>query len=211
MVTDLGSSLQSGVSVIAWLDDALVADELPGPVLERSAPARRAAAERLSAARDDSQLSSLRLRESLLYHLNGEVEQAYLAAHDSWVAIDRCGPPHVQALVLTQLAACSEARGDTRGALRAVRRAEALLVSTTREDTPQVLAVRAQLVALLEQGGQESGPAIRRRDRSCRLLAHLSRGERAARRFERMRRSLIESCHPPHWALLYGKRWRNLA
>ncbi|MAG58742.1 MAG: hypothetical protein CMJ83_20830 [Planctomycetes bacterium] len=195
LVAELDRAIQTGPEDLsAWLD---ATDE-----------AREDAACHLLREGDRDGYFDLRLRESVALQIAGRPEQAFGAAHEVWVGVDGRAPYTACALVLTQLAACARDRGDIRAALRAARRAEALIVADSGDDLPQVLAIRAWLLRILESRGSDITAV---RDRLNRTLAGLTRAAKdpaAQARLDRMRRSFIESTDPPHWAFVHFRRWK---
>jgi hypothetical protein len=157
-----------------------------------------------------STLASLRLKESLVCEALGLTQQAFAAAHEAWVLVADRVSPAMQALMLSQLARCYELRGDLRAAVRAARRAEALIVAECGEDLPQTLAVRAQLVHLLERTGRPTGTAILRRDRSLELLRRSVRNPDQRDRFLAFLEEFSERPDPAPWSWLYQDRWRHV-
>ncbi len=173
--------------------------------MESSGSARALAARAFFLQRSIDDLAALKLMESVAHLLLQHDEMAFTAAHDAWTTVAGRSTGHLQALVLTQLAATAAKHGDERGAVRACRRAEALIVAEAGEDTPQALAVRAQLVALLTARGDDTGAAEQRRKRSLELM-HQSQSATPAR-LQRYATTFV-GAQPPSWALCYCLRWR---
>ena len=149
-------------------------------------------------------------RESVSLLLESMPEQALSAAHEAWHLAGGRLREETQALVLTQIAACHRSRGDLRGALRAVRRAEALLVAKCGESPAQVLAVRAQLVSLLRAAGRDDASARRRLVRTYSILGKRVHDLAAAGRYRQLREVFLELDCPPTWAETLHLRWRNV-
>jgi hypothetical protein len=187
---------------VRWeLENALNGNEHDlGAWMDATGPQRHMAATHLKGVGDLDGYFELRLWESVAELEAGRVERAFAAAREVWVAVDGRVPSPAQALVLSQLAACSKARGDFRGAIRAARRAEALLVAGTGDATPAVLAVRAWLWRCLEAHGQNTDGVRARLDRTVAAMQDsMSDG---------MRGTFLENDAPPHWALVHLLRWR---
>ncbi len=173
--------------------------------MDESVRERAMAAHALFFARSLDELATLKLMESVAWSQIEHHEQAFTAAHEAFSAVTERASQHLQALVLTQCAATAEKRGDLRAAIRAARRAEALIVAEVGEDTPQTLVVRAHLVALLQKYGEDASAAELRRQRTLQRLSaqpHLS-----SQRFERYA-STFSGSRSPHWALCFCLRWR---
>jgi len=183
------------------LESALIGKEHDlGAWLDATGGHRHVAAARLKGVGDLDGYLELRLWESAAELEAGRVERAFAAAREVWVAIDGRVPYPAQALVLSQLAACSKGRGDFRGAIRAARRAEALLVAGAGDATPSVLAVRAWLWRCLEEYGQHAESVRLRLDRTVTAMQDAMSDD--------MRWTFLESETPPHWALVHLLRWR---
>ena len=197
--------------LLAELDEALQRPtaELTA-VLSRTEIRRERAAHELRSGGRPDLLASLRMRESALCLLAERPEEAFQHAHEAFRLIGSRARPQVRALLLTQVAACHRARGDLRGALRAARTSEALLVSSSGEGLPQVVAVRAQLVQLLELAGQDVTAARRRLLRSYAALADQPLSPEADARYRLLGAVFVSGADPPHWALAWLCRWRNL-
>ena len=193
------------------LDSAL---QRPGVVLalvlSQSEARRERAADALRSSGRPDLLASLRMREAALCLLAERPEEAFQHAHEAFRLIGSRARPQVRALLLTQVAACHRARGDLRGALRAARTAEALLVSSSGEALTQVVAVRAQLVRLLRLAGQDVTGARRRLVQSYAALGEQVRGPGAEVRYRLIGDVFVSGDDPPHWALAWLCRWRNL-
>jgi hypothetical protein len=173
--------------------------------MDTSVRERGLAAHAFFFARSLDELATLKLMESVAWSQLEHHEQAFTAAHEAFSAVTDRASGHLQALVLTQCAATAAAHGDLRAAIRAARRAEALIVAEVGEDTPQTLVVRAQLIALLCRYGEDAAAVQQRRQRTLDLLAaqpHLSR-----ERFERYA-TTFDGLRPPSWALCFCLRWR---
>ncbi|MSR75319.1 MAG: hypothetical protein EXS14_07610 [Planctomycetes bacterium] len=173
--------------------------------MESSGGERALAARAFFLTRAIDDLAALKLMESVAHLLLDCHEKAFTAAHDAWTTVAGRSNGHLQALVLTQLAATAARRGDGRGAVRAVRRAEALIVAEAGEDTPQALAVRAQLVALQAARGEDITAAETRRQRSFDLMQQTMAAQPA--RVQRYA-DTFSGNQPPSWALCYCLRWR---
>lgn len=179
-----------------------------GAWLDATDGSRRAAAGRLrDQGRVDSYLE-LRLWESVAQLEAGRAERAFRTIREVWVAVEGRVPYSARALILTQLAACSKARGDLRGSIRAARRAEAFLVAEAGDSVPSVLAVRAWLLHCLEERGAGAGPVRGRLEQTLSGLAHSMATPDRQARLDRMRLVFLESGPPPHWALVHLLRWR---
>lgn len=187
---------------IRWeLEHALNGNEHDlGAWIDATGAQRHVAAMRLKGVGDLDGYLELRLWESAVELEAGRVERAFAAVREVWVAVDGRVPYPAQALVLSQLAACSRARGDFRGAIRTARRAEALLVAGAGDAAPAVLAVRAWLWRCLEAHGQNTDGVRARLDRTVTAMEDsMSDG---------MRWTFLENEAPPHWALVHLLRWR---
>lgn len=185
------------------LEHALTGHEYDlGAWLDATDGERHVAAARLKREGDLDGYLELRLWESAAQLQAGRVERAFAAAREVWVAIDGRVPYAAQALVLSQLAACSKERGDLCGAVRAARRAEALLAAEAGDGTPAVLAVRAWLWRCLEERGQDVDAVRQRLDRSLAAME--------GRLPDGFRQAFLEREAPPHWALVHLLRWRCL-
>lgn len=197
VLSRLGESLLGPDSGLrAWMDSG---EEL-----------RQQAARTFFEHRDLDALASLRLRESVAWSRLDRHQQAFTAAHEAWVLVAGKAPGPIQALVLTQLAACAHRRGDLRGAIRSVRRAEALLVADAGEDSPQVLAVRSQLLALLREKKLDTSAAATRRDHTLGAILFRARDAGALARFRRLVEVFAGPAEPPSWAYCYVHSWRNV-
>jgi len=195
--------------VVADLDRALIgpADELATFLDETDGAREEKALDFLRAGDRDGYLD-LRLKESVAFLCVGRAEQAFGAAREVWVGIEGRASQTAQALALTQLAACSNARGDRRAALRAGRRAEALLAAEVGDDVPSILAVRAWLLKLLEEKGRDTEPVRERLQRTLAALARAASTPADKARLDRLRTIFVDSASPPHWALVHLRSWR---
>jgi hypothetical protein len=178
--------------------------------LERTEGERAAAARQYFLNNDRASLGILKLRESVGWLSLGRAEQAFQSAHDGWATMEGRATGVVQALVLTQLAAATAVRGDLSGAIRAARRAEALLVADRGDPSPQSLAVRAQLVTLLRHRGDSTEAAIQRRDATVTGLLAQTKDPVSLARLERLIAVFAKGDDPPSWALCYCLGWRNV-
>ena len=167
MASGLQVRRQGPNEVLQSLDAALDREIAPhDPIVRELTEAVRDTVTTLRRDRDWHLLAGLRQKESLLLLEAGLVEQALQSSLEAWQLVQGRLSGAMQALVLTQLAACLEARGDLRGAVRAARRAEALAIAECGDALPQSLAVRAQLVRLLEKSGRDVTLPRRRLDRT---------------------------------------------
>lgn len=167
------------------------------------------AVDELGTRHDWHLIAGLRQKESLLLLEAGLVEQALQAAREAWTRVEGRLSGSMQSLVLTQLAACYEARQDLRAAVRACRRAEALVVAECGDALPQTLAVRAQLVRLLRKSGRDAALPQKRLDRTARALRQEAVTPRQRARVEPMIARFIDCEEPPTWAWLYQRRWHT--
>jgi len=179
-----------------------------GDILARHAESRREHAEWLERRGLRAEYVAFRLKESVLLLRESMPELALRAVHDAWCAARRALSPQARALVLTQLGDCLRERGDLRAALRAARRAEALLVAAEGDSLPQVLAVRAQIVSLMRARGMDTSFVEERMQRTLNGLAAEVRDEDGRRRLQRLEQVFTHSVRPPCWASLFFQRWR---
>jgi ATP/maltotriose-dependent transcriptional regulator MalT len=178
--------------------------------LEESEEERKEAARSFLLCGDRESLAVLRLRESVAWSRLGRAEQAFLAAREAWSHIEGRAALSVQALVLTQLAETAAGRGDLSAAVRSARRAEALLVASGGAGTPQGLAVRAQLAALLHERGEVAESVLGRLGETLTALSGLATTPAAKGRLARLVEVFVDSARPPSWARCYCLGWRNV-
>lgn len=175
--------------------------------LQATAERRRLATDECAAAGDAAGLCSLHLRQSVLHLLSRNTRRALQMARSAMDVAGASAPPSLKALLLTQVAACSRAAGDMRGAIQSVRRAEALLSCELGDATPQMLAVRHQLVALLRHGRIADQLAEERLKRSFQGLLALASDPVSRAGLSRLVQILDDGSPPPHWALCFCRRW----
>lgn len=209
MVQELRRKASEAQDVDSVLDLAL---ELPagnaGDVLARHAERRVEHAQRLERNGLGAEYVAFRLKESVLLLRESMPELALRAAHDAWSAARRGLSSEAKALVLSQLGECLRERGDLRAALRAARRAEALLVAAAGDALPQVLAVRGQIVSLMRARGMDTSFVQERMQRTLQGLAAEVGDEEGMRRLRRLEQVFVHTTRPPCWARLFFQRWR---
>ena len=168
---------------------------------------RRRFAAHLTKDEDHEALCGLLLRESVLQLLSGSRSSAIQTIRQALRALGPVTHTAQRALVLTQLAACHEAVGDLRAAVRTARQAEASLVAEMRDETPQMLAVRAQLIFLLDRAEIRDPMAAARFSRTLEGLQRLATDDLSKAGLERLTQVFVTSSRAPHWALCYCQRW----
>lgn len=208
MAVDLRGAREETVEVVGALDAALQGSTGSGRLASGWGDRVEAAARALRRAGAREELAGLRLRESLVALAEGMDQRAMKAAREAWSLVSGCQPGDIQALALTQVAACHRRLGRPRGAVEAARRAEALLLAAVGDAVPQVLAVRAQLAVLMEEAGMDPTPARRSLEHGFLAMERRVRDPEAARRLLCFRRAFLDAADPPTWALLYHSRWK---